>query len=597
MRKYTYSSTYPQEQQQESYPDRVLVKKMLGYLAPYTWPIVLAILLLFAAKVIEAYVPLVIGEYSQTILNATSTTLPIQKLAVGTAWIIAALVLASLFETANIIVKNWIGQKALYKLRNDVFEHIQQLPVEYFDKNAVGRLMTRTIHDVDQINLMFSDSIIPLIGSIFLFIGVSIGVIVLNTHLAIAFFVTLPILCVIANRFRKGQRKTYGKIRAIVSAMNTFIQEHLTGVSTIRLFSLKSNEKSKFEKINNDYKTGYVESGNHFAELFAGIDLIQSLALILVFVLLVLSPQGFQGGEFFTFSLYVIMIFRPIGDLAERYNVLQSAVAASSRIFHILSIPIEVSTPSKKTIATVESISFENVWFAYDGQEWVIKDLSFEVKKGQTAALVGITGAGKTTITSLLLRYYEIQKGSIKINGTDIREYSLATLRSCMSVVLQDPVIFSGSFSDNVSLNASKISEKQINQALDDANMEPIVRRYPQGRKHFIAERGTGLSTGEKQLLSLARAIAHNRDILILDEATANIDAYTERAIQEALHRLLSSKTSIVIAHRLSTIQHADKILVMHQGELKEEGTHAQLLKSKGIYEKLYRLQFNGEVK
>ena len=597
MRKYTYSSTYPQEQYQETYPDRVLVKKMLSYLAPYTWPIVCAILLLFAAKAIEAYVPLVIGEYSQTILNATSTTLPIQKLAVGTAWIVAALVLASLFETANIIVKNWIGQKALFKLRNDVFHHIQQLPVEYFDKNAVGRLMTRTIHDVDQINLMFSDSIIPLIGSIFLFIGVSIGVIVLNTHLAIAFFVTLPILCVIANRFRKGQRKTYGKIRAIVSAMNTFIQEHLTGVSTIRLFSLKSKEKGKFEKINNDYKTGYVESGNHFAELFAGIDLIQSLALILVFVLLVLSPQGFQGGEFFTFSLYVIMIFRPIGDLAERYNVLQSAVAASSRIFHILSIPIEVSTPSKKTIATVESISFENVWFAYDGEEWVIKDLSFEVKKGQTAALVGITGAGKTTITSLLLRYYEIQKGSIKINGTDIREYSLATLRSCMSVVLQDPVIFSGSFSDNVSLNTSKISEKQINQALDDANMEPIVRRYSKGRKHFIAERGTGLSTGEKQLLSLARAIAHNRDILILDEATANIDAYTERAIQEALHRLLSSKTSIVIAHRLSTIQHADKILVMHQGELKEEGTHAQLLKSKGIYEKLYRLQFNGEAK
>jgi ATP-binding cassette, subfamily B, multidrug efflux pump len=382
-------------------------------------------------------------------------------------------------------------------------------------------------------------------------------------------------------------------LRKIVSALNTFVQEHLMGASTIQQFNREEGEFQKFKHINDDYSTAYLETGHHFALLFSSIDFVQSFVLIFVFSLLVTSSEGFQGGAFFTFSLYIIMIFRPIGDLAERYNLLQSAFTASERIFNILDEEVEYSNHVQNMIGEVKTIEFENVWFSYKPNEWVLKDISFKVNKGETVALVGMTGSGKTTIINLLLRFYEIDKGSIKINGQDIRKYPLHLLRSAMAIVLQDPVIFSGTIAENVSLHVESISEDQIKNALDYANMSPLVRRYPDGIRHKVAERGLGLSTGEKQLLSLARAVAHQRSVLILDEATANIDAATERAIQEALERILKSTTSIVIAHRLSTIHRADQILVIYKGVIREKGTHMELIKQKGIYEKLYRLQYS----
>jgi len=593
MKKYQYHSPYTQEKIDFIPLDSVLIKRLFSYLKPYFPIISLAILFLLGAKMIEAFIPIRIGTLSQIILDNPQPSPLLDNIIAGCLSIIGFLLISYLLESVHVVLKTWIGQKALRKLRTDVFEKIQSLPIEYFDQHSIGRLMTRTIHDVDQINQLFSESVVPLLGSIFLFFFVSVGVFVVNWKLAAVFFTSVPFLFWIAYHFRNHQRKAYEKIRRITSAMNTFFHEHLEGAATIRHFGIWKRDKKTLDAINSDYCTAYLETSHHYARLFASLSIIQSITLISLFTLLALSTEGFQGGIFFTFSLYVIMIFRPISDLAERYNMLQSALAAAARVFYILDeSPEHYNEKQTFPILEVETIEFQNIGFSYKPNQRVLKGISFVVKKGETIALVGMTGAGKTTITNLLLRYYDIQEGVIKINGRDIRDYSLHELRSAMAVVLQDPVIFSGTIRENVTLNEPTITDEMIDKAVDDANMRPFVRHFPESLDHRIAERGSGLSTGEKQLLSLARAVAHNRSILILDEATANIDAATERAIQEALDRILHNKTAIVIAHRLSTIQNADAILVIHRGEIRERGTHKALIAQGGIYEKLYRLQF-----
>jgi ATP-binding cassette subfamily B multidrug efflux pump len=586
---FTYKSSYEKEAVLNAPTDWTLIKRLLHYLQPYSLWIAIAILFLMVAKAFEAAVPLIIGHLSQEILNPTGSAIGWDEVFNTGSLAVTLLIVNYVAESINVLIKNWVGQRALVAFRTDVFDHMQHLPITYFDRNPIGRLMTRTIHDVEQINQMFSESVIPLMGSIFLFIFVSIGVLTLEWRVALAFFCGLPILFLFGNRFRIDQRRAYEKVRRVVSAMNGLIQEQLMGVTTIRNLGLEEVEERQFRAMNADFRQAYVESIFHFSRLFAGLNGIQNLVLIFLFVLLMGSSTGFQVGAFFTCSLYVIMIFRPIADLAERYNVLQSAVASAARIFQVMDEEKEVSG-ERSAPTHFKSLSFENVWFAYQGEEWILKDVSFLMLSGESVALVGLTGMGKTTMMQLILRYYDIQRGVIRINGVDIREYSLETLRGLVAVVFQDPVIFTGSIAENVGLFNGEISEQRMNKAIDTANMGPFVRRFPEGMGHPIAARGSDLSAGERQLVSFARAIAYQRQLLVLDEATANIDVVSEKAIQDALDTMISKRSSLVIAHRLSTVTKVQRIIVLHKGEIRESGTHEELLRKKGLYEKLYRL-------
>ena len=648
---------YSEETVEITAGDRALIKRLLVYLRPYRTVLIIAVCFLLFSKLTEASIPLFIGHLTQTVLdhlevNDEEKVLLLNQVLNGGLLTLGLLIFCYLLDSANVILRSWIGQKGLYRLRRDVYEHILAMPLSFFDRNAVGRLMTRTIHDVDQINQMFADSVIPIIGNIFLFFGIFVGIIILDWRIAVLVSLILPLVWLLTHRFRKFQRLCYNRVRTVVSAMNTFVQEHLMGASIIRNFGLQARAKKQFEEINEDYCNAYVESIHHFSFFIAGIDLIQNTSLILAFVLIVIFSQvgtGFEAGIYLSFSLYSLMFFRPLADLAERYNVLQSAMSAALRIFNLLDERSERRVDKGKIdLDGIASIVFEDVWFSYEKENWVLKGLSIEIHKGHSYAIVGMTGEGKSTIMSLLLRFYEPQKGRIVVNGLDICQYSLASLRRQFSLVLQDPVIFSGTIGENIALFDQSIPRQDIEVAIDYLGMRFLIEHYPEGLDHSLHEQGKGLSTGEMQLISLARAIVHRRSVLILDEATANVDAATEQVIQHALHaalnletavqdnqamqnfeleslsmevdhsqkvkaaslesdsgskdcvNLLSStavprlkqQTSLVIAHRLSTIKDAAHILVLQGGKIAETGTHQSLLEKNGVYEKLYRLQF-----
>jgi ATP-binding cassette subfamily B protein len=596
-----FDHEYSQEKVFSELMDIELMKRLYSYMRPYRLFLLLAVGFLLISKGIEATVPLFIGKVSQQILDGIRLGWAEQQQLLVTvlkicSWILLLLLASYLLDSVNVVLKSWVGQKGLFTMRQEVYEHILRLPLAYYDRHTVGRLMTRTIHDVDQINQMFAESLIPILGNLVLFIGIVCGILFLNWKVGLILLSILPLAWWLTYRFRYYQRLCYERVRTVVAAMNTFVQEHLMGALTIRNFGLQKKAKRQFEEINEDHCNAYLDSIHHFSFFIAGIDLMQSFSLILVFVLLVLfAPpgKGFEAGAFFTFSLYILMFFRPLADLAERYNVLQSAMAAAERIFSILDQPPEniVSTEGL-SLDEIQSVSFDNVWFAYEKDNWILKGLSFEIKKGESVALVGVTGEGKTTIANLLLRFYDYQKGAIRLNHQDIRNYSLAAVRSQFSVVLQDPVIFSGTIAENISLYSPDIGMQEIEAVIDHLQMRPLIDRFPNGLQYRLTERGKSLSVGERQLISIARAAAHQRSFLILDEATANIDIVTEKIIQKALKSILREKTALVIAHRLSTIKDVNRILVIDGGVIVESGSHEELLESKGIYEKLYRLQF-----
>lgn len=599
----TFQRRYTQEDVKVKRLDSFLIKRLLSYLAPYRFWVGLAVVVLLISKGIEAWVPIQIGHLSQYILDhgqahpeseqsaAFAYVLKIGLIILG--WIFVSYLL----DTINILIKNWVGQKALLKLRTQVYQHIEQLPMSFYDRYAIGRLMTRTIHDVDQISQMFTESVVPIIGSLFLFAAIIAGIFFLNWRLGLIACLLLPVLWWFTRHFRYYQRRSYDAVRSIVSAMNTFVQEHLMGVMVIRHFNLYEQEKKKFDQINEDHLEANLETIHHFALFFSGIEFIQSVALILVFVILfVFAPPdtGFQAGTYFAVSLYGLMVFRPLFDLAERYNILQSAMAAAERIFEILDTPLEPQGPQQGIqLNKIETIQFKDVWFAYEGENWILKGISLMIRQGESIALIGMTGSGKTSLINLLLRLYEFQKGSILINGIDIRNYTVPSLRRQFSVILQDPVIFSGSIRDNMTLYDASISLDQVKASATYVDLISRIEQLPGQFDHQLTERGGSLSVGEVQLLSLARAVAHQRSMLIFDEATANIDLQTEHKIQEALKKMLSHRTALVIAHRLSTIKDVSRIIVLQDGKIAEEGTHQELLQKQGVYEKLYRLQFS----
>jgi ATP-binding cassette subfamily B protein len=601
MAEHTYHGTYAKERTGFKSLDYDLLKRLFAYLLPTKSGLGVAIFFLVGARLIDAFLPIYLGFITQKFIHAFDLSLEQRKevfyaIVDDSIILMFVLVCGYIFDSISVLVKCRIGKKAVFLLRNQVFDHIQHMPLAYFDKQAIGRLMTRTVHDVDQIDQMFTDSIVPIFGGLILFCTMGLAIVWIEWRVALAIAFVFPLLYFLTNYFRKNQRRCYENARAIASAMNSFIQEHLMGAMTIRNFGLEEQEKKRFEEINDDEMHAYLESVDYFGFLVSGIDFLQSLTLVIIFITLYLfSPpgQGFQAGTFFAFSLYTLMFFRPLIDLSERYNILQSAMAASARIFEVLDNPAEnLGSGLPNKIVQVDSIEFDNVWFAYQEENWILKGMSFRLNRGDSLALVGVTGAGKSSIASLLLRFYDFQKGSIRLNGRDIRAYSIQEVRRHFSLVLQDPVIFSGTIADNIALYDQEVTRDAIKAASDYVGLSVLVNKFSDGLDHLLIERGKSLSVGEMQLMALARAVAHDRSVFILDEATANIDSGTEKIIQEALEKILQNKTALVIAHRLSTIKDVKRILVIHDGVVVESGTHQELLNARGIYEKLYRLQY-----
>jgi ATP-binding cassette subfamily B protein len=499
---------------------------------------------------------------------------------------------------AQMVLMNLMGQYIMYDLRKQIFTHLQRLDIQFFDRNPVGRLITRVTTDVDALNDLFTAGFVAIFGDIFVLAGI-VGVLFwMNWRLALVLFSILPFILLVSIWFRRGARVTYRKVRARIAAINAFLQEHISGMPTVQLFNREEKEAEKFDDLNRRHRDANVESVFYYAVFYPAIELIETIGVALI--VWYGGGKVIQGtlsvGALVAFFLYSQRFYQPISDLSEKYNILQAAMAASERIFKLLDTPVHIKSESTRQADRLESIEFRNVWFAYNDEEWVLKNVSFRVERGERVALVGHTGAGKTTVTSLLLRFYEPQRGEILINGVDIRQYDLESLRRIFAIVQQDFFLFTGNVADNISLGDADISPETIRTAAVRVQADRFISRLPEGYASPVRERGTGLSVGEKQLLSFARALAFNPPVLILDEATSSIDTETELLIQEAIQTLLAGRTSIVIAHRLSTIRSADSILVFHHGEIRERGTHEELMQIGGLYRRLYEIQYREAV-
>lgn len=575
-----------------------MTRRLFTYLSASRAWVMVAMILLLGAKAIDVVVPARLGAMVQGILAGEYATDPGTVLQAVVRGIIVVLVLVGvgyLFDSLVVLLMNRIGQTGVYTLRRQVFDHLQQLHMAYFDEQRVGQLVGRTITDVERIEKGLSEGLVAGVANLVLILGIVIGMYVIDWHLALMITILLPLLYLLAEWFRREQNTAFAQARAILGRLNVFVQEHLTGTRVLRRFQVKASEREEFEGHNHAFRNANVRTIHNYATLFAGVDWIHSFFLILIFVGLIeygLLGREFQAGIFFTFSLYLLTFFRPVIDIIEHYNTLQEALAASTRVFELLDVSPKIRSEGKARIGVIETVAFDHVWFAYRGDQWALTDLSLHVQAGQSIAIVGETGSGKTTLSNLLVRFYDPQKGSILINGRDLREYPLMELRKHLGIVLQDPVIFSGTLRDNLSLFDPSIPDEELIQALHYVEAWPLVERLPGQLQAQLHEQGKGLSAGERQLLSLARAIAQKRELLILDEATANIDPLTEQLIQKALTKILRDKTTLVIAHRLSTIRQASQIVVLDRGRLVEMGTHDELRLKKGFYEKLYRLQF-----
>jgi ATP-binding cassette subfamily B protein len=490
----------------------------------------------------------------------------------------------------------WLGQKVQYDIRMEIFRHLQKLHLGYFDRNPVGRLLTRVTNDVNVLNELFSSGVVTMIGDIFTLLFIVCALLYYNWELALITFTALPLLVGATAIFRSRVRNVYRQVRTALARLNSFVQEHVTGIKIVQLFNQEERVGKKFDSINSELQKYHFRSVLYYAVFFPVVEIIGSLslALLLYYGGFRLHDNTLTFGELVAFISLVQRFYRPIADLAEKYNILQSSMASSERIFALLDTePAIVDVAQPKSIQKFAGkIELSNVWFAYQGEDWVLKDVSFTVEPHQKIAVVGATGAGKTSLISLLYRFYDYQKGSIKIDGVELRDIPAGELRSHLALVLQDVFLFSGDYASNIRLRDKSISDQRVREALDRVGFGRFMEGLPDGLQTEIRERGATLSTGQKQLLSFARALAFNPDVLILDEATSSVDTETERLIQKALDELMKDRTSIVIAHRLSTIEKADKIIVLHHGQVREFGRHADLMQQRGIYYKLYQMQY-----
>lgn len=582
--------------------DARLMRRLLRYLRPYRWYVALGILLSILTSVFEAVRP----YFTKIAVDVDIATGDTDGLLNTVLLFFAVLVIRGFIQYANAYLTQWIGQQTIYDLRMEIFRHLQNLSLRFFDKNPIGRLITRVTNDVEVLNEMFSSGIVMVFSDVFTIIGIFYFMFSMSWELALVSLSVLPLLFYGTFLFRRKAREAYREVRLQVARINTFMQEHITGMLVDQIFNREKKSYARFSAINASHREANIKSIFYYAVFYPGVDLIGaiSIGLIVWYAGGNILEQHITLGTVIAFVQFNEMFWRPIRDLSEKYNILQTAMASSERIFQLLDDKTVLPNPSSpKILGQVRGeIEFKNVWFAYnapsDGSgstEWVLKDISFHVNPGQTVALVGHTGAGKTSIISLLSRFYEVQQGEISVDGINIRHVMPEDLRKHIAVVLQDVFLFSGDIKGNINLGDETISLDRIKAAARIVGAHRFIEQLPDEYDAEVKERGATLSVGQKQLLSFARALAFNPRILILDEATSSVDTETELLIQAAIKKLLHGRTSLVIAHRLSTIQNADKIIVLHKGEIREMGTHQELLAREGIYRKLYRLQYKDQ--
>jgi ATP-binding cassette, subfamily B, multidrug efflux pump len=574
---------------------------------------------------------------------------------------VGLLMFSFLLEYLQTYLMQWAGQMVMFDMRAQIFRHLQRMHIGFYDKNPVGRLVTRVTTDVDAVNDMFTQGVVSIFEDVFVLAGIMGIMLNLNWKLALITFAVLPLISIATKIFRDNVRDSYRRIRTAIARINAYLQEHVSGMVVLQLFNREERAYEKFSEVNSIHMDAFKDAIMAHAIYYPIVEILSSIAIACVIwfggndvvrgattvgltsevirtkitlfhsshALPMLAFHSIREvttlGILAAFIQYAQRFFRPIQDFSEKYNILQSAMASSERIFKLLDTPVEIIAPAVTTTPEGSGrIEFDHVWFAYrsipatnhvgndhvgtaapgrpveqsstiSGPDWVLRDVSFAIEPGETVAFVGATGAGKTTIISLLMRFYDVQKGAIKIDGVDVKEMDLEDLRRRFGVVLQDPFLFSGTVASNIRLGTEGIGDEDVEKAAEDVNLADFIRTLPNGFQEEVRERGSTLSTGQKQLISFARALAHDPKILILDEATSSVDTETEFRVRDALSRMVEGRTSVIIAHRLSTIQRADKIVVMHKGQVREMGSHQQLLAQHGIYFKLYQLQYKDQ--
>jgi len=542
------------------------------------------------------------------------------------------LVTAYLLQFVQVYLMQWIGQKIMFDLRRDIFRHMQRMDVGFFDIHPVGRLVTRLTSDVDAVNEMFTDGVLAIVNDAFMLTIMAIVMLAISWWLALLAFAVLPLILIVTRIFRHHVRESYRRVRTAIARINSFTQEHISGMSVVQLFNREARAYNDFEDVNRQHMIAFKDTILAYSLYYPAVDFLSSVAIALVvwrggFGVLHLPPTV-TIGVLIMFTQFSLRFWRPIQDLSDKYNILQAAMAACERIFKLMDSQPEIVSPAHPILGDGSNrIEFDHVWFTYqkltdeqkaaiqsavsqesnprhktaellaaiDGIEWILKDVSFTIEPGQTVAIVGHTGAGKTTLTSLTMRFYEVTAGHILLDGVDLRDHDLTELRRHFAVVLQDPFLFSGTIGENIRLGDGQITNETMRRAARDVNVLDFVDSLPHGFDEPVRERGNSLSTGQKQLINFARALAYNPHILILDEATSSVDTDTELRIRGALERMVEGRTSVLIAHRLSTVQRADTILVMHKGQLREMGSHQELLAQRGLYWKLYQLQYKDQ--
>jgi len=660
--------------------DSRLMRRLLTYLRPYRWQVAIAlasIVLKSFADVLGPYLTKVAVDRYLAPTKAGASGIwnwlsprPLTGVAQIASIYVGLLLFSFLLEFLQTYFMQWTGQKVMFDLRSQIFRHLQRMHVAFYDKNPVGRLVTRVTTDVDALNEMFTSGVVSIFEDLFVLAGIVGIMLCMSWKLALITFGVLPVIVYSTKIFRDEVRDSYRRIRTAIARINAYLQEHVSGMIVLQLFNRERKAYNRFSEINRSHMDAFKDAILAYAVYYPVIEILSSIAIASVvwfggneimrkvtFSSVAIefnrhSPVPFHLvttvaslGVLIAFMQYAQRFFRPIMDFSEKYNILQSAMAASERVFKLLDTPAEVVSPAvTKEPEGPGRIEFDHVWFAYrdmpaealpssgkelvergsartlrlrSGQaseapaptrtlqgseslpsaapDWVLRDVTFSIEPGETAAIVGHTGAGKTTLISLLLRFYDVQKGAVRIDGVDVRDMDLANLRRRFGVVLQDPFLFTGTIAGNIRLGTERIADEDVEKAAEDVNLGDFIRTLPAGFNEEVRERGSTLSTGQKQLISFARALAHEPKILILDEATSSVDTETEFRVRDALSRMVEGRTSLIIAHRLSTVQRADKIIVMHKGQVREMGTHQELLAHRGIYFKLYQLQYKDQ--
>jgi ATP-binding cassette subfamily B multidrug efflux pump len=592
--------------------DARLMRRLLRYLRPYWRHVAVAFIAIIAGAAASLAQPYLIKIAIDRYIGAGRLE-GLDRL----AWLYFAILVAAF---ASEYVQTWMmqftGQRIMFDLRMEIYRHLQRLDLRFYDRNPVGRLMTRVTSDVDVLNDLFTSGVVTVFGDVFTLAGIMAMMVWMNWRLAIVAFSVLPLIVLVTQWFRRNVRESYRVVRGLIARINAFLQEHITGMMTVQLFRREGLSFERFDEIDRRHRDANIESIFYYAVFYPAIEAISALAsaLIIWYGGESVLRNTLTLGALVAFLQYSQRFFRPISDMSEKFNILQSAMASSERIFNVLDEPVVITNPARplpRPVPAAGHIVFDRVWFAYDGKpattedaedrrtttegsdaRWVLKDVSFEVRPGERVGIVGATGSGKTTLINLLLRFYDVQRGRIAIDGVDIRRLDLADVRGLFSLVLQDVHLFSGTIAENIRLGNAAIDDERVRRAAAAVHAEPFIARLPAGYASAVAERGSTLSVGQNQLLSFARALAFDPRVLILDEATSSVDTDTEIVIRDALRVLMAGRTTIAIAHRLSTIQDMDKILVLHKGRIRESGTHQELLAQRGIYFKLFELQY-----